>query len=240
MGRHQVRRWLEDEREARRDEGDHPVGLGERERRGPELCRPVRCWTRSKSTRATVAAIRLPPSSRRNPRSSAPVGTRMDPAEIERRAVSLDGPLTPLLPAAPSSRQLPPLQLRSSNESPFGAQRRAWHCDSFIIPAAFPRALHSSRHPVEKKTAGTASAGPPPKVDLPKALLQIYEAQVASSEKQVDVNDREALEAQEQLFVVVNRYSLVNKTRVGKEPGLTLVFAHANGFHKGACLRLCS
>jgi hypothetical protein len=63
-------------------------------------------------------------------------------------------------------------------------------------------------------------------------VVKIYENQAAGSWKEVDLSIREELDQQQQLYTVANRYRPQNG-REGKEKGLTLVFSHANGFHKG-------
>lgn len=152
--------------------------------------------------------------------------------ELEKRARLQTGPLVPLLPAKTPSRQLPSLPLRTSADAPFGAQQPAWQLDTFIVPAAFPRsAIGSTRHPTtaaEKPTDGGARV----KVDANAVYKEMLEAQVPAHQHQVQVDDQQELAEQEQLYIAVNRYR-PKARREGGPRGLTLVFAHANGFHKG-------
>lgn len=68
--------------------------------------------------------------------------------------------------------------------------------------------------------------------DASDAVVKLYEDQAAGSWEEVDMSSQMELDNQQQLYTVVNRY---RSERVRKEPGqgLTLVFSHANGFHKG-------
>lgn len=70
-------------------------------------------------------------------------------------------------------------------------------------------------------------------MDVAKLVEAMYEAQVdavLTDLPSVSMSEGECEE--ERLFVAVNRYRKVG-TGVKKEEGLTMVFAHANGFHKG-------
>jgi hypothetical protein len=153
----------------------------------------------------------------------------------ESTATISTGPLVPLLPPRTHRRTLPTLPLRTSSHSPFGPTTTGWTCDTFVIPAAFPRSIaRSSRHP----SAGAATPlADGERVDLNKALLELYTSQAAACSTQVDVRDAAQMDEQEQLFLSVNRYSRATPRAVtGTQVGLTLVFAHANGFHKGECM----
>lgn len=70
------------------------------------------------------------------------------------------------------------------------------------------------------------------KIDANAAYEQMLTAQVEGHQRQVSVEDKQELEDQEQLLLAVNRYR-PKQRREGGQQGLTLVFAHANGFHKG-------
>jgi hypothetical protein len=149
--------------------------------------------------------------------------------QLENQATLLSGPLVPLLPPKPASRPLPPLPLRSSSTSPFGPAHAGWKCETFIVPAAFPRSTTGSTR-LPTASPETPEPGTRVKIDPKKAFKELLEPQIAALGRQVDVEDKNEIEEQVQLFVAVNRYSR-SVRRVGR--GLTLVFAHANGFHKG-------
>ncbi|ORY36942.1 hypothetical protein BCR35DRAFT_60181, partial [Leucosporidium creatinivorum] len=150
--------------------------------------------------------------------------------DLERRAKVQTGPLVPLFPSKPSKRQLPQLPPRSS-AAPFGPQRPGWRLDSFIVPAAFPRSAQgSTQHPTPAPEK-PAAAGSRVKVDANGVYEQMLTAQVAAHQGQVSIEDKQELDDQEQLYLAVNRYR-PKKRREGGQQGLTLVFAHANGFHK--------
>lgn len=149
----------------------------------------------------------------------------------ERQVKLHTGPLVPLLPPKPAGRQLPPLPARSSSEPPFGSLHDGWKLDTFIVPAAFPRsAAGSTQHPAAAEEQSVVGGG---RIDVEAAYKQMLEAQLESNKRgQVSVDDKEELAEQEQLHIAVNRYQ-PRVRREGGSRGLTLVFAHANGFHKG-------
>jgi hypothetical protein len=158
--------------------------------------------------------------------------------DLEKRAKVQTGPLVPLLPAKTSKRQLPQLPPRAS-AAPFGAQRPGWRLDSYIVPAAFPRSARgSTQHPAPAPDKPAAAGATRVKVDANAAYEQMLTAQVEAHQGQVDVEDQREMEEQEQLYLAVNRYR-PKKRREGGQQGLTLVFAHANGFHKGESLSDC-
>lgn len=154
--------------------------------------------------------------------------------DFEQQVTPLTGPLVRLLPPKPiSSRTLPPLTLRSSTESPFGSSHPTWRCDTFVVPAAFPRSVKGSTArpgPVKANVAGA-----PQRIDVDKALLELFEPQSEALKSEINADDPVEYEDQEQLYLAVNRYrsSAPRRAEAGG-PGLTLVFSHANGFHKGS------
>ena len=136
---------------------------------------------------------------------------------LERTARLQAGALVPLLPARPSPRRLPALKPRA-RDLPFGQQVQGWQLDSFIAPAAFPRS--AKRVKLEETRPQ----------DRDERLLNVYERQVLSSQAHVDIGDLEELGRQPQMYLALHRFR-PRKPRKGK--GLTLLFSHANGFHKG-------
>lgn len=154
---------------------------------------------------------------------------------IERTARLKTGPLVPLLPPKPRSRPLPPLPPRISSAPPFGFKHPEWKLDTFVVPAAFPRTPRNSTKPpvaATKKPTGERD-------DASAAVVKIYDGQAAGSREEVDMSSQEDLDQQQQLYTVVNRYR-PESGREGEGKGLTLVFSHANGFHKGeqSCIGL--
>ncbi|KAK4056777.1 hypothetical protein OIO90_002329 [Microbotryomycetes sp. JL221] len=158
---------------------------------------------------------------------------------LERSAVMFDGPLVPLLsPKLDTSSSLPRLiRSDSTRMAPFGPSRRDWTCDTFIVPAAFPRS--SKRATIDPTNESTQAAAAPNEARAqrqrpdPKQLYrQLMEKQVAAHQQEVDVNDKDELNKQQQLYLAVNRYKSTKPRRHPNAPVLTLVFAHANGFHK--------
>ena len=157
----------------------------------------------------------------------------MSHLKLEEQVRPLSSPLVPLLPPKPSSRPLPSLILRSTTDSPFGTNHPAWCCTTFIVPAAFPRSIKGSTAPIG--SAPTRNIGLPQKVVLADALHKLFAPQSEAMKSEVNVNKVEEYQDQEQLFLAVNRYSRLGSRQPGpREPGLTLVLSHANGFHKGA------
>ncbi|KAK4704536.1 hypothetical protein P7C70_g1681, partial [Phenoliferia sp. Uapishka_3] len=150
--------------------------------------------------------------------------------ELEKQVKPLTGPLVPLLPPIVSSRQLPTLQLERS-DAPFGTQHPTWQRQTYVVPAAFPRSISgSTAHPDNQIAGGDAA---PQRVDVAEALLKMFVPQSDALKKEVDVESLEEYQDQEQLFLAVNRYRCTERRTSNKmEPGLTLVFLHANGFHK--------
>ncbi|KAM0791474.1 hypothetical protein ACM66B_005927 [Microbotryomycetes sp. NB124-2] len=157
---------------------------------------------------------------------------------LERTAKMLDGPLTPLAAPKPLTRPLPRLvRSEAQKRQPFGPTRSDWTCDTFVVPAAFPRSTKGATvapsNESARATAAATSAGPerrqrPDSLQLYKALL---EKQVEGYQEQVTLDDKSELDKQQQLYLAVNRYKRV-KRESSNEPVVTLVFAHANGFHK--------
>lgn len=94
-------------------------------------------------------------------------------------------------------------------------------------------------HRAQKTASGLADEGG--KIDGPTALKKLYDRQLETHERVLDVEkDVEEVERQRSaggLRLAVNRYAPrggeVRVSGDGKQKGLTLVFAHANGFHKG-------
>ncbi|GAA5983710.1 hypothetical protein JCM10908_000389 [Rhodotorula pacifica] len=148
---------------------------------------------------------------------------------------SLTGPLLPLLPPKPLNRQLPPLPARP-HKTPLAP---GWTCESFVLPAAFPRMFpDSTRKPGEPSrdpTSGSAArgGGGGKASDLKARFERLMEEQVEAFSRPVTLEDMDELDRQEQLVLVGNRYKpppTPRKSAAG--PGLTLVFSHANGFYK--------
>ncbi|KAM0752403.1 alpha/beta-hydrolase [Meredithblackwellia eburnea MCA 4105] len=164
--------------------------------------------------------------------------------QLERQVKTLTGPLIPLLNCPlPHSQSVPSLPPRTK---PFKA---GWELQTFIVPAAFPRsiqysALSRSRSPLSteggKPVIGqptTAEQKEKGRVDIEQAVLELYQPQVEAFQRQYDVeSDKVEMEDQEQLWLVVNRYrpssaKALRNSESGTE-GVTLLFSHANGFHK--------
>lgn len=132
----------------------------------------------------------------------------------------LEGPLLPLLPAKPLSRLLPVLPSRSPDSAPSG-----WTCETFILPAAFPRGFPSTTKRLnERRKRESFEIGA--KVDVDLELLQMLERQTEADLNPVRLEDVEELERQEQLYSCVNRYvrkGYRSSSFSQREPGLTLV-----------------
>ncbi|GAA5899334.1 hypothetical protein JCM5296_007536 [Sporobolomyces johnsonii] len=149
-------------------------------------------------------------------------------SSIEQQATLESGPLLPLLPHKPSSRRLPSLPARS----PPPQIRPGWTCETFVLPAAFPRSYPgSTKHAGEPMLDPTDAQGR--RIDPKKAWDELIRPQVEAFRRPVKLDDDEELREQEQLYVAVNRYR-PPKQSTGRNggKGLTLVFSHANGFFK--------
>ncbi|GAA6000046.1 hypothetical protein JCM10207_006028 [Rhodosporidiobolus poonsookiae] len=149
-------------------------------------------------------------------------------AVMEHSVQLADGPLLPLLPPKPSSGSLPPLAPRPST-SP---HLPGWTRDAFVVPAAFPRSYRGSTKRPGQPRAPMPPPGPSGRVDPKKAFETLVKPQVEGFGQAVRIDKPDELEEQEQLQIVVNRYRPERPRRQGEEPGLTLVFSHANGFYK--------
>ena len=146
---------------------------------------------------------------------------------IESQAFLEHGPLLPLLPPKPLTRQFPPLPKRSRPAE----LRPGWTCETFVVPAAYPRAYPgSSKQPQEPLHDPTDAKGG--RLDPQKAWDQLIKPQVEGFTHPVQLDDKEELERQEQLVLAVNHYRPPSDQR---KKGLTLVLSHANGFYKGEC-----
>ncbi|KAL8281173.1 hypothetical protein RQP46_006531 [Phenoliferia psychrophenolica] len=68
------------------------------------------------------------------------------------------------------------------------------------------------------------------------ALLELFGPQSEALKSEINIDNAEEYQDQEQLFLAVNRYTCEPAPRqpasAASGPGLTLVFSHANGFHK--------
>ncbi|GAA5996681.1 uncharacterized protein JCM10292_003132 [Rhodotorula paludigena] len=146
--------------------------------------------------------------------------------ELDLRFPPQDPPLVPLLPpsAAKHPRILPSLDLRDSSSF-----RDGWRCDTYIVPAAFPRMQRSaSRHPGEPSPVAhhPASRERPCYYSMLGEMLRVQATEpIADPEA-----ERETVEEQEQLYLAVNRYVPVEPPR--REGALSLVMSHGNGMHK--------
>ncbi|SCV72099.1 BQ2448_4793 [Microbotryum intermedium] len=159
--------------------------------------------------------------------------------ELQARNLAAPGALVPLLPPKSSTRgTLPDLALGSSTRSPFGPSKHSdWKFETFVVPAAFPRSLKGCTSSSTKaKGSESQSSGAPAATGRIDANLAFHELCMNQLQAlrggKVSITDQQELREQEQLFLAVNRY--VNRAAApSKEaPLLTLVFAHANGFHK--------
>lgn len=83
------------------------------------------------------------------------------------------------------------------------------------------------------KSSGRSQAAAVGREDADAALLALYERQAAASQEHTSVHNQQELKNQQQFHLAVNRYSPTNR-RSSRGGGLTLLFSHANGFHKGA------
>lgn len=149
-------------------------------------------------------------------------------AEINTTAKILDGPLLALSPAKLITRaSLPVLPPRSCPPSLI--------VQTFVLPAAFPRSFSGSTQRETAPARGLSAE----RIDVDLEMVSLFERQLASSARQLEATQEE-IEAQDQLFTCVNRYTPKHRRskagRSTKEPGLTLFFAHANGFSKEVCL----
>ncbi|GAA5893666.1 triglyceride lipase [Sporobolomyces salmoneus] len=143
---------------------------------------------------------------------------------IESLARPQTGPLLPLLPPKPLTRSLPPLPVRS----PLPQLLPGWTCETFTVPAAFPRSYpNSTKHASEPLHDPTDAKGG--RLDPQKAWDELIKPQVDGFNNPVKLDDKEELERQEQLVLAVNRYRPPKENR---RKGLTLVLSHANGFYK--------
>ncbi|SCZ88345.1 BZ3500_MvSof-1268-A1-R1_Chr2-1g04349 [Microbotryum saponariae] len=159
--------------------------------------------------------------------------------ELQARNLAAPGALVPLLPPKSSTRgTLLDLALGSSTRSPFGASKHSdWKVDTFVVPAAFPRSLKSGTTSTSnpKGSASQPSGAPATtgRIDASQAFHDLAVNQLHGLRGgKVSIADQQELREQEQLFLAVNRY--VNRAAAPSKaaPLLTLVFAHANGFHK--------
>ncbi|GAA6034094.1 hypothetical protein JCM8097_000692 [Rhodosporidiobolus ruineniae] len=149
------------------------------------------------------------------------------------------GPFTPLLPPSNSPRRtrtLPSLPLR-----PASSYCPSWSVHTYIVPAAFPRTQRNGTRP-----SGSPSpvAHRPPrgrdggqKLDLLELQEDVLGTQIRTVQQPVlDVEDDEAVEEQEQLYLAVNRYVPLRLAKREKKAdgrkGLTLVLAHGTGMCK--------
>ncbi len=155
---------------------------------------------------------------------------------LELSVQPLTGPLLPLLiPPTPLTAP-PPLPPRH-DDIPFPG----WRVDRFTIPAAFPRSAPGSTVPpgALAQGAGPAAAAkgePTGRHNVGEVYERLMRRQVEGAQRQIDVADQAEVAEQVPLWVSVNRYrpAKVPPTQAGeKGEGLTLVWAHANGFHKG-------
>jgi hypothetical protein len=72
------------------------------------------------------------------------------------------------------------------------------------------------------------------RIDAKKAFEETVKGQVEGFREEISIADKEELDRQEQLSVVVNRYRPEKPVKAKEgETGLTLLFSHANGFYKG-------
>lgn len=155
-------------------------------------------------------------------------------AQIERRARVLSGPLVPLLPPKPISRRLPPLPPRPAHTAD-APVFPGWHRETLVVPAAFPRSFpNSTKRPSEPAQDPTVPLPGEKRADLNRATEFVVKNQVEGHQRQLTLEDKAGIEQQEQLVVVGNRYRPARRNDPAAEPGLTLVFSHANGFYKGA------
>ena len=152
---------------------------------------------------------------------------------IEQSVKPISRTLLPLLRPIAPTRPLPTLVLRDSSDSPFGATHTGWHVDTFVIPSAFPRSIPGSAVRPDQSPKPVSADGTPERIDVPRATSEMYQNQVDAYADPVDINNPGSWSEQEQLFLAVNRYR-PSAAREGEQPGLTLVFSHANGFHKGS------
>ncbi|GAA5820525.1 hypothetical protein JCM11251_003029 [Rhodosporidiobolus azoricus] len=146
-------------------------------------------------------------------------------ATVEAQVKLRTGPLLPLLPPKPISRSLPPLPARP----PTPPVHSGWTRDTYTLPAAFPRAYKGSTKPPSTPRAPFPPPDAKGRIDAKKTFDALVKPQVEGHANPVRLEDKDELDKQEQLLVVVNRYR-PERRKEGK--GLTLVFSHANGFYK--------
>lgn len=155
-------------------------------------------------------------------------------ADIEQQAKPLSGPLLPLLPPKPLSIDLAPLGTTTRPRPPI---HPGWECETVVLPAAFPRSYaHSTKHPHELRINPAVDPATGKRADPERALATLVAPQVEAFKQPISVDDHAELDRQEQLVTVANRYRPAARgaRREGEQPGLTLVFSHANGFYRGA------
>lgn len=142
---------------------------------------------------------------------------------LNEQGVLVDGPLLPLArPKLSTPRSIPP-QVTQRTSTSF-VNEQGWQVETFIVPAAYPRAFGG-----QARAVGAGMMGGPPdgKLDVQREWTEMYRRQLRSGSAQRSMGEMGAEE--EQLFITVNRYYPATPL-IGQ--GLTLVFAHANGFSK--------
>ena len=123
-------------------------------------------------------------------------------------------PLVPLKPANEiPTRPLPPIPQRDPSTNPLSG----WCIETFIVPAAYPRAFpRQMKRPDEKRQdlkPGTRD----------EMLLDLCTRQTEATMSQG------VEEGEEGLWMAVNRY---RRNKGNEVNGLTLVMVHPNGMHK--------
>lgn len=167
------------------------------------------------------------------------MNTNLKVLEIEQSStLPFNGPLIPLKSINFTKNNNNNLNLKTTikNKRLNSLEDEEWLCETFIIKAASTRSiLFSSIKPIDNNNYPTSSTKTTTttKIDLNKSLIEIYSEQVKSLKRVGNPNmSTNELEKEELLFLAVNRYSRKNKL-ISIKDGLTLVLAHANGFHKG-------
>ncbi|GAA5893644.1 hypothetical protein JCM8208_000847 [Rhodotorula glutinis] len=153
-------------------------------------------------------------------------------ADIEQQAKPLSGPMLPLLAPKPLSIDLAPLARTTRPRPPI---HPGWERETVVVPAAFPRSYaHSTKHPHELRINPAVDPATGQRADPERALATLVAPQVEAFKQPINVEDQGELDRQEQLVTVANRYRPAARTarREGEQPGLTLVFSHANGFYR--------
>lgn len=156
------------------------------------------------------------------------MASRPSASALELSVTLSAGPLLPLLPPKPITRSLPPLAPSPPSSIP------GWKRDTFILPAAFPRTYKNTTKPpgTPKTTLPKKDDG---RIDAKRAFEELVNGQVEGFREEISLEDKQELQRQEQLSVVVARYRPQRAVKLAQgEKGLTLVFSHANGFYKGA------